>query len=94
MKIIATTSSGFIVEATGDELAKVMGYAGSYHIKDGNKEPRLGREIPVSPLWEALAVSRTRKEELASLANALRKVAGRVDTINQTLASPIVEVKD
>ena len=93
MKIIGKTgSSGFIVTAGMEELCQVMGFHSSYGMKDSEK-PDVGRDIKVSDLYQALSVSRERREEIAKLANQLRTVAGRVDSINQALASPIVEVE-
>lgn len=93
MKIIATTTSnGFLIEATSDELAQIMGFGSHYSLKEGNKL-EINKVIQVTPLWRALTVSRERKAEITALAIQLRKTADRVDTINQALAEPIVEVK-
>lgn len=94
MKIIAEVNSDrFIVEATSSELAQIMGFAGTYHLKDRAHQLAVGRDVQVTPLYQALEVSRERKEEIAGLAEELRKAADRVDSINNALASPIVEVK-
>lgn len=93
MKIIGTVGSDlFLVEASSNDLAQLMGFASAYNLKDGDKLA-VGKKIEVSPLYQALQVSRARKDEIAELANKLRAVAGRVDSINQALAAPIVEVK-
>ena len=94
MKIIAKARDDvFIVEARGDELAQVMGHNSAYALKDRTAQLAIGVDIKVSPLYQALQVSRQRKAEITQLAEALRKVAGRVDSINQALAEPIVEVE-
>lgn len=93
MKIIGQATTGvFICTATEDELCQVAGHAGSYGLKDIDK-PQIGRELKVSELWRALNVSRQRKGEITKLANELRATAGRVDSINQALAAPIIEVE-
>lgn len=93
MKIIGTMGNDrFLVEATGDDLARVMGFANTYGLKDGDKLG-VGKEIKVSLLYQALQVSRARKDEIAELANKLRAAAARVDSINSNLAAPIVEVE-
>lgn len=93
MKIIGKSGNNeFIVTATEYELAHIAGYSYPTQMKDGTK-PEVGREVAVSALFQALCISRERKVEIAALAESLRKVAGRVDSINQTLAAPIVEVK-
>ena len=93
MKIIGKTDSdGFIVTATGDELAKICGFAYLTSMPN-DKRPSAGMEIKVTELYRALVVSRERKNEIAELANKLRTAAGGVDSINQALAAPIVEVE-
>lgn len=94
MKIIASIDgSRFLVEATETELARIMGYGYTSTAREKGHKIEVGREVPVNPLWEALEVTRGRVTEVASLANSLRKTADRVDAINATLKSPIVEVK-
>ena len=93
MKIIGKqTEISFIVLASGDELAQIAGFSYVSLMKDLMR-PQVGREINVSELYRALNASRERKAEIAELANKLRVVAGRVDSINQALASPIIEVE-
>jgi predicted P-loop ATPase/GTPase len=92
MKVIAKVTEGrFLVEATSDELAQVMGFHSDYYIKDDIKKPRVGCEILVTKLWAALTVERGRVDEIRNQANALRKTADRLDTINAALDCPIVE---
>ena len=93
MKIIGKTENcGFILTATEDELANIVGHDYPSRMKN-DQRPAVGKEIKVSGLWSALVVSRNRKSEIAELANKLRAIAVRVDSINQALASPIVEVE-
>ena len=92
MKIIGQTKGGYILEASGDELANICGYSYSNELK-GSNTPCIGLTIQVWPLYEALQFSRKRKAEIAHLAESLRKIAKRVDTINEVLANPIIEEK-
>lgn len=94
MKIIATVSSDrFLVEATKEEIAKVMGHSCTYAMKDADRTIRVGADVQVSPLWSALEVTRGRQSEVANLATQMRKLADRVDSVNKALAAPIIEVK-
>ena len=94
MKIIGSINNNeFIITATHTEVAKIIGYDSTYSLRDKKIELSIGMDVQVSPLWEALSVSRTRKADLEKMSAELRRVAGRVDTINQAIASPIVEVK-
>lgn len=92
MKIIGRMDNGFIVTASEQELAEIAGFRYSSSMKSDCR-PEIGREIRVSKLFEALRVSRERKEDIEKLANDLRRVAGRVDSINQALSAPIIEVE-
>lgn len=94
MKIIGNTAGGYMVDVNANELANIMGHDSNYSFeRSGSPKLSIGSEIKVSKLFEALSVSRGRKKDIADLAEALRKVAGRVDTINQALAAPIIEVE-
>ena len=93
MKIIGKTEGGgFIVTASEAELVNIAGFTYQSSMRTEDR-PSVGKEIKVSRLWEALSASRDRKDDIAKLANQLRAAAGRVDTINQALAAPIVEVE-
>lgn len=95
MKIIAKVSDGrFLVEATSTELAQVMGFNSTYELKERDNTFHVGRDVQVSQLWSALAVTRGRQKEVAELAERMRKLADRVDSVNKALAAPIVEVKE
>ena len=93
MKIIGKTSnSEFIIVAADSELAMICGFSYSSSMPE-KLRPDIGREIKVASLYAALCVSRARKADIAGLANSLRTVAGRIDSINRALAEPIVEVE-
>lgn len=92
VKIIGKTDTGFIVTANEHELAHICGFGYPSELK-GSMSLAVGREIQVSKLYQALEVSRARRDDIATLADKLRQIAGRVDTINQALAAPIVEVE-
>lgn len=92
MKIIANvTSDRFLVEADSYELAHIMGFSYPTELKESRKLA-VGRDVEVSGLWQALSITRAREKEVAALAESLRKIADRVDSVNKTLAAPIVEV--
>jgi len=93
VKIIATIDgSKFLVEATETELSRVMGYGWTTQMREKGHKLEVGKEIKVNDLWQALEVTRGRVGEVAALAEGLRKTAARVDSVNATLAAPLVEV--
>lgn len=89
MKIIASTGhEKFLVEATADELAQVMGHSWGSTIKD---RLTIGADVKITRLYQALQVERTRQDRVTKLANDLRQVAKEVDTINAALDCPIID---
>jgi HAMP domain-containing protein len=93
VKIIAAVNAyTFLVEANVEELVRIAGRNSSYGMP-ADEKPAVGKTIEVNDLWNALTVSVSRRDDIAKLAESLRKEAGRIDTINQALANPIVMVK-
>lgn len=84
MKIIATVKEGeYLVEASSNELARIMGLNSCYEIRNSNR-PALGvgSEIDVSAHWDALGVARSRTSNIKGQAQALRTLADKIDAVN------------
>jgi len=67
----------------------VLKFVGVDSISDA--ELLIGSEIQITKLWSALSVERERVDEIRNQANALRKTADKLDSINAALDCPIVE---
>lgn len=94
MKIIGTVSGGeLLCIATENELANIAGYRSTYETGCPKFRERVGSDVQVSPLWEALTILRERRAVVADLATRMRTEAGRMDKIGAALESPIVETK-
>ena len=93
MKVIGkVNSSTFLVQASEDDLAKIMGFRHSSYVPAADK-PEVGRELQVSELWDVLNITRERHEEIKKMAASLRGEATRLDKVNNTLAKPIIETE-
>ena len=92
MIIIGKTEKGFIVEVSEEDLTRIMGY-GYKHEVPVHARPKVGWEVKVCDLWNALYHARDRRKEIDNLATGLRRAADNVDAINAALAHPMVEVK-
>lgn len=104
MKVIAHTSSHrLLVEATGDELAHLMGLSGTYaagtarrvnyDFHDPHRVFPINTEIDVTKLWQIIEHERGRPQQIASTARNLRALADMLETVNQALPTPSIDEK-
>jgi hypothetical protein len=73
MKVLGTTSGGFIVEMRTEEINKIRGYSNNY--SKGYREAVVGYEYNVSTAWERLENIRVRRDVLKKLSDELRTYA-------------------
>ena len=89
MKIVATTSKGFLIEADADELSNLMGYSGDYwRREDSRREQRpfaVGDRIPVKKMYDRLYRMANMGKELTEIAAKLKAASDFVDTALPTL---------
>lgn len=73
MKIIGKTSSGFIVEMSRNEIAKIQGYED--YCSPGFRDPEMGAHVEVSETWRNLRLIRENKKQLSIYAREIRAYA-------------------
>lgn len=73
MKVIAKTDKGYILEATEREVANYAGYY--YERSHGYRQPRIGCEIVVSPMYSQLEKLKETEKSLISCQSTLRGLA-------------------
>jgi hypothetical protein len=84
MKVIGTTVNGFILEATNDEVANLIGFHSSY--SDGfPRKIESGTVINVSPMYRHLYALSAAERSLADMASKLRTAADLVGTLPDPL---------
>ncbi len=80
MKIIAETDDGFLVAATGEEIAQIRGYAYQYLVTDARKKTEIGTTFNISKVYnnavETLASYGELKTQLKALQNRTEKLLG------------------
>lgn len=91
MKVIATTSTGYLVEATAREIAQISGneslnvHPSSYYDKGCIPE---GTKVNVHKMWEHVRTVVKHKAERKSIAEQLRAAATVVETTPDVVDIP------
>lgn len=78
MKIIARTASGFLLEATAEEIARVAGVSYGHELKELRTDT-IGATIHVGPRWSRMDGIEASSEKLFSIARTLRAIAELLD---------------
>lgn len=102
MKVIAHMSgSRLLVEATGDELAHLIGLSGTYaagsagrmtyDLHDPHKVFPIGMSIDINKLWQIIEHERARPVSIANTAKQLHALADMLESVNQALPTPGVD---
>lgn len=85
MKIIGKTEEGFMLSATADELAKLLGLPGEYSIEDRTKTLVPGKTIKVADLYKRLERLGHLPKEIESAQKALRGIADALEIVEPLL---------
>jgi hypothetical protein len=84
MKIIGKSENGFILEASRDEVANLIGYY--FSCSDGCKMPSIGDELQVSKMYRQLYDLKNRQPELQKVVGTLRGLADMLEPV-----CPVIE---
>jgi hypothetical protein len=87
MKIIGKTQEGFILDASRDELANLLGFYGNY--ASGCPDWKLGMDIQVSKLYERIHTMRKSEASLADCAKSLRNLADLLEPIDRLVTAAL-----
>lgn len=74
MKIIGKTQYGFLISASGDELAKIQGKKYETGL-NYEARPHIGQEIDVDEAWDHLAKFKEAASDIKNASDTLRAVA-------------------
>ena len=103
MKVIGHTSThGVLLEATPEELTRIMGYHYTHELPDWSRHDdpqrsrpayyfKPGTTIDVTMLWNILGHERARPEKIATAARNLRALAAMLEGVNAALPTPPTE---
>ena len=88
MKIIGMSDSSYIIEASKDEVANLIGYSSDYDRRNKGRELRVGENVCVSQMFEYLYKLGDGRRKLKEAAENLRAIAASVE-----LVSPLIPLK-
>ena len=86
MKIIGKTQNGYIMEATGREVARLIGYY--YEGIDGAEHLEVGMTIEVSKMYQQLYDLSCRRRELEKVQQELRRAADLLTPVIPVFPGP------
>lgn len=87
MKIIGKTDDGFILGATCDELAKLVGYYFDNLEFRHETQLKVGSEIPISDIFNKLYNQARHDVEIKEVQKTLRKMINDLELVNPILES-------
>lgn len=101
MRIIGKTEKGFLLEATEDEVANLLGYYGSYSLPKREyyhscEKLRIGDEVNIAAMFKHLYGLASESREIVMTVAKLRAAADLIGTLPNPLtavvAKPDVEI--
>jgi hypothetical protein len=96
MKVIGTTKRGFLLDASDDEVARLIGYYSSYAVRDKfrkSKVVNVGDEIQISEMYNSLIELVGKVKTMEQIRASLRAVAASMEIVDPLLRE-IEEITD
>lgn len=87
MKIIGRTKEGYIIDASTDEIANLVGYYGKYSL-DKKVQLSIGDQINISQMYKQLYNLSRKHEEIKNAKEKLAECIKYMDEIE-----PVIDVK-
>lgn len=91
MKIVAKTQNGYMIAATEDELAHLVGHHYPRGLESAGVELKIGTLIQIGEMWNRLYRLAQTRDALGNAADTLRKAADAVVEVAPILCPPGVE---
>lgn len=88
MKVIGKSSNGYILDSSSQEVARLIGYYGSY---EKGSTPSVGDEIQVNKMFEQLYTLKRNEPELKKVVDTLRGLADLLEPVCPVLEAQIKE---
>jgi len=92
MEIIGTNSNGFILQATADEVTKILGFTYAAQAKDAGFALAVGSVIPISDIYSRLSSMRSNDTALADARKSLRSLADLLEPIDNAIQEALKPV--
>jgi hypothetical protein len=96
MKVIATTKRGFLLDASDDEVAKLIGYYSAYTVKSKFSKSNVvnvGDEIQIAEMYKSLSELVGNVKTMEQVRASLRCVAASMEIVDPLLRE-IEEIVD
>lgn len=96
MKVIATTKTGFLLDATDDEVAKLVGYYNAYSMKSAFRRSNVvnvGDSIQIAAMYTSLTGLVDKLATMEQIRASLRAVAASMEIVDPLLRE-IKEITD
>jgi hypothetical protein len=88
MNIVASTKNGFLLDATANEIALILGFRSSYDDKFALSSLCIGAEIEVKKFYDtAEFVRHMDKGKLVSIKDSLTRAIAEVDAASESVNS-------
>lgn len=93
MKVIGKTDHGVLLEASRDELARLVGYFSGFQMDRSGQRIGIGDEIQISKMYDQLYDIGRKTKELAEAAKLLRSAASLVEQAVEPIKDLRIEVE-
>lgn len=88
MKIIGTTKDGFILEASENEVANLIGYYSRYDMREKETAPpKPGDTIRIHEMYQRLYVLASRRGQIKTAQKMLLDAASELELVDPILAA-------
>jgi hypothetical protein len=91
MKVIGKTEDGYIIDASGDEVANLIGYYGTYSLRDSNRVIYVGDKINISGMYKQLYNLKNNEPKLKEVVKTLRGLADLLEPCCPVIEAQIKE---
>jgi hypothetical protein len=87
MRIIGESDSGYVLEASRDEVANLIGYYSKYNYDKGIATPKPGDTIKVTEMFQRLYTLARRRGEIKTAQKMLRDAADELELVDPILGA-------
>ena len=88
MKVIGRTEKGYILDATKEEIANLIGFYSTYNEEYRKASIKIGSEINVSAMFKQLYDLHWKHDDIKKIKEKLRQCINLLDEVN-----PLINIK-
>lgn len=91
MKVIAKTRDGYMLEASEDDIAYLIGYNGRYSVSYDKSKLQIGDKINISAMYGQLYNLKENQPKLKNTVNILRSLADLLEPVCPVIEASLKE---